>query len=146
MAKQTKIRRAAAPAKGGIDTRDLWLAGLGAVSLTRKQGIKLYDTLHTEGKQFQSRVEQTLADLQQQARAGADSVRERLEAVVTPIRERAEATYEIVRSEVEIRLAPVLDKLGVKSAKPANVRSGRIAKHPVRKAGAKRVARKARAA
>ena len=59
MAKQIKSTRRSA-AKGSVDSRDFLLAGLGAVSLTRKQGIKLYGTLVDEGKQFQGRVEQTI--------------------------------------------------------------------------------------
>ena len=137
MAKQIKTRRAAP--KAGVETRDLFLAGLGAVSLTRKQGIKLYGAMLEEGKQFQGRIEQTIDGLQDQARLGAELVRERVESIVTPIRSRAEAAYGTVKAEVETRLAPVLAKLGVKPA--AKVRVKRVAKKP-----AKRAVRKARAA
>ena len=145
MAKQTKTRRAT-PAKSAIDARDFLLAGIGAVSLTRKQGIKLYDTLVDEGKQFQGRVEQAIESLQDQAKLGAELVRERFDAVVTPIRTRAETTYNTVKTEVETRLAPVLDKLGVKRAVKTRARAG--AKRAVRKTKAttKRVVRKAKAA
>ena len=145
MAKQIKTRRAT-PAKGAIDARDFLLAGIGAVSLTRKQGIKLYDTLVDEGKQFQGRVEQAIESLQDQAKLGAELVRERFEAVVTPIRARAETTYNTVKAEVETRLAPVLDKLGVKRTVKTRARAG--AKRAVRKTKAttKRVVRKAKAA
>jgi hypothetical protein len=144
MAKQIKTRRA--PAKAGIEAHDLFLAGLGAVSLTRKQGIKLYDTLLVEGKQFQGRIEQTIESLQDQAKLGAEIVRERVEAIVTPIRARAEATLGTVKGELETRLAPVLDKLGMKA--PAKTRARTAAKRPVRKAKApaKRATRKSRAA
>lgn len=144
MAKQTKTRRA--PAKAGIEAHDLFLAGLGAVSLTRKQGIRIYGTLLDEGKQFQGKFEQTIEGLQDQARLGAELVRERVEAIVTPIRTRAEAAYGSVRGELETRLAPVLGKLGVKPAPKARARTG--TKRTVRKAKAatKRVARKTKAA
>jgi polyhydroxyalkanoate synthesis regulator phasin len=145
MAKQIKSARRSA-AKGSVDSRDFLLAGLGAVSLARKQGIKLYGTLVDEGQQFQGRVEQTIDGLQQQARVGAELVRERVEAIVTPIRARAEATFGSVKSEVESRLAPLLDKLGVKRASKTRVRGG--AKRVVRKtkAASKRVTRKVKAA
>lgn len=144
MAKQTKNRRA--PAKAGVDAHDLFLAGLGAVSLTRKQGLKLYGALLDEGKQFQGKVEQTIEGLQDQARLGAELVRGRVEAIVTPLRARAEAAYGTVKGEVENRLAPVLDKLGVKRSVATRARGG--AKRAVRKtrATAKRVVRKAKAA
>jgi hypothetical protein len=121
MAKQIKSRRVAA--KPAVDSRDLLLAGLGAVSLTRKQGIKLYGVLVDEGKQFQGRVEQTI------------------ESIVTPLRSRAEAAYGTVKGELETRLAPVLVKLGVKpAAKP------RAAKRAAKAKPVKRAARRARAA
>ncbi len=146
MAKQIKTRRAAGASKSGIESRDLLLAGIGAVSLTRKQGIKLYSTLVEEGKQISGRVEQTLTSLQDQAKLGAELVRERFDAVVTPIRARAEATYSTVKAELESRLAPVLDKLGVKRGVKTRARGG--VKKAVRKtrATAKRVVRKAKAA
>lgn len=140
MAKQVKTPRAAAAAKARIDARDLWLAGLGAVSLTRKNSIKLYGTLLEEGKQFQGRAEQQLDALQRQARDGFENAKARVEAVVSPIRERAEATYGSVKSEVEIRLQPVLAKLGVKPAPKTRTRKAAVAK---RKPAAKRKARAA---
>ena len=141
MAKQIKTRRAAA--KASVETRDFLLAGLGAVSLTRKQGIKIYGALVEEGKQFQGRIEQTIEGLQGQAKLGAELVRERVEAVVTPIRNRAEAAYGSAKTELGTRLAPVLDKLGVKRAVKVRAK----AKRPVAKAkAAKRAPRKARAA
>lgn len=141
MAKQVKTRRAAAAAKARIDARDLWLAGLGAVSLTRKNGIKLYGTLLEEGKQFQGRAEQQIDALQRQAREGFESAKARVEAVVSPIRERAEATYGSVKSDLETRLQPVLAKFGV--AKPAPKARARKAPVAKRKPAAKRKARAA---
>lgn len=140
MAKQIKTRRAAAAAKARVEARDLWLAGLGAVSLTRKNGIKLYGTLLEEGKQFQGRAEQQIDALQRQAREGFQSAKARVEAVVSPIRERAEATYGTVKTEVETRLQPVLAKFGVKPAPKARTRKAPVAK---RKPAAKRKARAA---
>ena len=146
MAKQIKTRRAAVANKTGIEGRDLLLAGIGAVSLTRKQGIKLYSTLVEEGKQMSGRVEQTLANLQDQAKLGAELVRERFDAVASPIRARADATYSTVKAELESRLAPVLDRLGVKRSVKTRARGG--VKKVVRntRATAKRVVRKAKAA
>ena len=140
MAKQVKSRSAAPAAKARIDARDLWLAGLGAVSLTRKNGIKLYGTLLEEGKQFQGRAGQQIDALQRQAREGFETAKARVEAVVSPIRERAEATYGTVKSEVETRLQPVLAKLGVKPAPKPRTRKAPVAK---RKPAAKRRARAA---
>ena len=118
MAKQLKTRRAAAAAKARIEARDLFLAGLGAVSLTRKNGIKLYGTLLEEGKQFQGRAGQQIEALQRQARESLDIARARVEAV--------DGT---VKSEAETRLQPVLAKLGVnKPAPKARTRKAPAAK------------------
>ena len=106
--------RPAAKSASGIEARDLWLASLGAVSLTRKQGIKLYGTLLDEGKQFQGRIEDVIGDLQGQAKAGVSRVKAQVGAIVAPLRERAESTFTTVKTEVESRLSPVFDKLGVK--------------------------------
>lgn len=143
MAKQIKTQR---KAKSGIEPRDFLLAGVGAVSLTRKQGIKLYGALLDEGKSIQDRVEQGIESLKEQAVLGVEIVRERVEAAVTPIRARFDATYGTVKSEVESRLAPVLDKLGVKRTVKTRAATG--VKRGVRKtkAATKRVVRKARAA
>lgn len=142
MATQSKTRRAAPAAKARIDARDLWLAGLGAVSLTRKNGIKLYGTLLEEGKQFQGRAGQQIDALQRQAREGFDSAKSRVEAAIAPIRERAEATYGQVKSEVETRLQPVLAKLGVKPAPKPRARKASTARR-TRKPVAKRRAKAA---
>jgi poly(hydroxyalkanoate) granule-associated protein len=139
MAKQTKSRRAAA--KAGVESRDLLLAGLGAVSLTRKQGIKLYGVLVDEGKQYKGRVDRTIEGLQGQARIGAELVRERVETLVTPIRNRAEAAYGSVRTTLQARFPQALARLGVKPAAKA-----RTVKRATKAKPAKRVVRKARAA
>ena len=47
----------------GVDPRDLWLAGLGVVSLTRKQAAKVYGTLVEEGTQFRTLLNETRRDL-----------------------------------------------------------------------------------
>ena len=140
MAKQLKTRRAAAAAQARIDARDLFLAGLGAVSLTRKNGIKLYGTLLEEGKQFQGRAGEQFDALQRQARDGYETAKARVEAVVNPLRERAEATLGTVKTEVGTRLQPVLARLGVKPAPKARPRKAATAK---RKPVAKRRARAA---
>lgn len=144
MVKKTSTRSTKRVAS--VEPRDLWLAGLGAVSLTRKQGVKFFGTLVDEGKQFQGKFEGALVDFQSQAMAGAERVRAQVEAFVTPLRQRAGATLGTVKAEVESRLSPVFDKLGVKRKPATRVHGG--AKRVVRKAkvATKRAVRKAKAA
>lgn len=139
MAKQTKTRRAARAAKVRIDAREWWLAGLGAVSLTRKRGIELYGTLLEEGKQFQGRAGEQIDTLQRQARDGFQSAKSRVESAIAPLRERTQATYGQVKSEVETRLRPMLVRFGVKPAAKARTRKAattRGSRKPAAKRGA----------
>jgi poly(hydroxyalkanoate) granule-associated protein len=136
MVKQVKTRRTQpATAAATFGSRELLLAGIGAVSLTRKQGVKLYGSLLDEGRTLQGRANEAVQNVSQQISSGFDAARDRIEAAVKPIRGRAEATFANVKSEVETRLQPVLARFGVK-AKPA--------KRVVRKPAAKRPAVKAR--
>ena len=138
MQKQSKTRAVKATTHE-FNARELWLASLGAASLTRKQGIKLYGTLLNEGRALQSRVSEAVANVGQQVNGTIDTVRDRIDAVVSPVRARAEATYTTVKGEVETRLSPVLARFGMKlptAAKPAK----RVAKKPVKRTRSKKAA------
>lgn len=143
MAKQTKPRKTSKPRPATPAARDLWLATIGAVSLGRKQGAKLYDSVLAEGRTLQGRFEQGIAEAGEQINAAVASVRQRADAIVSPLRSRAEETLVVVKGEVEARLQPVLARLGVKKA-PAKRRPA--AKRPVRKPVAKRAPAKRKAA
>ncbi len=139
MVKQTK--------KTNVDTRDLWLAGLGVVSLARKQTLRVYGTLVEEGTQFRDATNQRFEALTSQARNSFGEVRAKVEARVDPFIVRASDAYETVRNEVETRFAPVVARFGTgKAAKPA-ARKRPAAKKattkPAKKAAARRPSRKA---
>lgn len=121
MAKQVKTRRSATTRSPEFSARELWLASLGAASLTRKQGIKLYDAMVDEGRALQGRVNESVANVGEQVTGTLDTVRGRIEGVVAPVRERAEATYVVIKDEVETRLQPVLARFGI--AKPVAKRA-----------------------
>jgi len=143
MAKQIKARRAAGASKIEIGPRELMLAGLGAVSLTRKQSIRLYGVLVAEGEQLRSRIGNSVGNLSVSVNDGFYSLRERVETAVSPVVERAENAYGVVKGEVETRLAPVLARFGVKPA--AAKRKRPAAKRPAAKrATTKRAVSKAR--
>ncbi len=143
MVKQVKTRKAAAKRNPEFNPRELWLASLGAASLTRKQGIKLYEAMLEEGTSLQDKVSKAVADARGQVDGAIDSVRGRIDGVVTPVRERAEATFIVIKDEVETRLQPVLARFG--KAKPAAKRAPakRRAAPKARKAPAKRRVAKA---
>lgn len=133
MAKQTKTRVAATVRKVEFNARELWLASLGAMVLTRKQGIKLYDTLMDEGRGAQERVSEVFANVTETMNNTVESVRGRVDAIVTPLRGRAEATLALVKDEVETRLQPVLARIGVKMPSRTIAKGSKL----VRKAAAK---------
>ncbi|GIX36365.1 MAG: hypothetical protein KatS3mg126_2144 [Lysobacteraceae bacterium] len=127
MVKQVKSRKAArrGPEFSG---REIWLAGLGAAALTRKQGARLVQAMLDEGSQLQVRIGQTL-----------ESVRARLDETVEVVRERAGSALGEVKGGIESRLEPVLVRFGLRRA-PARLPAAgrRSAAAPRRKATARR--------
>lgn len=144
MVKQVKARRGATTRSPEFSARELWLASLGAASLTRKQGIKLYGTLVGEGRALQERVSDTVSSINGQVNGAIGSVRERIEGVVAPVRERAEATYVVIKDEVETRLQPVLTRFGIAKPKARRAPAKRATRRTVRTTKAKSVAKRTR--
>lgn len=126
-----------------VDPRDLWLAGLGVVSLTRKQATKVYSTLVEEGTQFRDAASKRIQTLNKQARKNLTEVKAKVEARVDPLVTRATDTYGSVKNEIQARLSPVVATFSKKQTKPA--RKVAAAKKTVKKAAtkARRVVKKA---
>ena len=124
----------------GVDPRDLWLAGLGVVSLTRKQAAKVYGTLVEEGTQFRDAANKRIETLNKQARANLKDVKSKVEAKVDPLLARASDVYGSVKGELETRLSPVVATLSKKKAKPARKTAAR--KPAVARKAVKKVAKK----
>lgn len=125
----------------GVDPRDLWLAGLGVVSLTRKQAVKVYGTLVEEGTQFRDAANKRIEALNKQARANLSDVKAKVEATVDPLLTRANDVYGTVKGELESRLSPVVASFS-KKAKPARKAAAR--KVTAAKKAVKKTATKAR--
>lgn len=130
------------PAKHAPETalRQLWLAGLGAVAIARRETLNAANDALTRFDALKRQAAKLVGDAQDNVRGGIASVREQGEARVGQF-----------SAEVEARLAPVLVKLGLKP-KPAT-RSRRTAKKPAKaarrtatrgKTAGKRVANKRR--
>jgi hypothetical protein len=135
MSKQIKARRPAAKRPLEIGPRELLLAGLGAVSLTRKQSIKAFDALVAGSGELRSRVGEAVGNASVAVNDGLYAARERVEGAVSPLIERAGSTLQVLRGEVEAKVAPVLQRLGVTLP----------ARKPARRPAAKRVAKRATA-
>ena len=134
MAKQIKSRSTRRPTSRTtrpFEVRQLWLAAIGAVSLGRKQGSKFYGTLLNEGRGLQDRVNESIAEAGDQAKAMVAQVRARAKSLVKPLRTRAEGAIATVKSEVESRALPLLVRFGFAKKAPTK-----------RRTATKRVARK----
>ncbi len=124
-----------------IDPRQFWLAGLGAVSLTRKQATKAYGALVEEGAQFRAQAGKRIDAISRQARKDVKNI----QAKVAPVIERASDAYGAVRQQVEARLAPVVamfDKT-TKNAKPVSRKRVATVKKTAKKAVSRSRAKKA---
>lgn len=116
MARKTIKRNAPAAARAQFQPHDLLLAGIGAVSLGRKQVIDIY------ANGFEG-----IADLRERAQDAVDSAAKSLNGKVTALRKQAKAKAAPVQKQVialateikaqaQSRLGPVLVKLGVAKA------------------------------
>lgn len=83
--------------------RHLWLAGLGAVAVVRRETRNLVDDAV-------ARVE----SLKQQAGTLANDAQANVRGGIASVREQGEAKASQFSADVEARLAPVLVKLGLK--------------------------------
>lgn len=103
--------------------RHLWLAGLGAISILRREATNAANDAAGKIEAFKQQAEQLASQAQ-------NSVVEGLAVV----RQQGEAQVGRFSTDVEARLAPVLAKLGLTPPSPARPRAGK----PVRKATAQR--------
>ncbi|MGJ0561053.1 hypothetical protein [Methylocystis sp.] len=151
MSKQIPAKRVARHDE--LTARELWLAGLGAVSLTRKQALAGIDQVAYLARQLREQAEagieqgtsavetsicqareftRTFSDL---ARSQFDQARSRSAKVLEQALAEAGERIGLVRGEVEQRLAPVLTRLGLaasapKRHAPARKKTGTAARKP----------------
>jgi poly(hydroxyalkanoate) granule-associated protein len=104
---KTKIKQTATAA--AVDpARTLWLAGLGAASIARKQGGELLSDLIVEGKDVQVQTQKLAKELRADARA-------QIKGVITPVRASIKKNAAKVSVAVQQGVAVVLAKLGIPS-------------------------------
>jgi poly(hydroxyalkanoate) granule-associated protein len=88
--------------------RDMWLAGLGAMSIAQQKGRAAFGSLVNEGRSFQSRSEKT-------ARSVARDVNKGIKDILVPVRTRVEKGLEQAGTAVENVVGGVLNRFGVPS-------------------------------
>jgi hypothetical protein len=137
MVKQVKSRRAPkSRAAADFTTRQLLLAGLGALSLGRKEGVRLFGALVRDGRDLRGRARRAVSGASGRIQRDVTAAGGRVRAAIVPLRGRVEASVTGLQS----RLAPLLARLGVnaraqrapkrntrarKPAAPRQVRAGR---------------------
>lgn len=140
-------------------SRDLLLAGIGAVSLGRKKAISGYanalqnvvdfstylnDSVKNgekTAKKLRKQAETKFNQLNKQAQAEGAKIQKQIKAKVAPFQKQVLAVVNEAKSQAETRLAPVLAKFG---KKPAAKAKRAVAKKPAAKRVIKRVAKTTR--
>ncbi len=102
------------------NARDLLLASIGAVSITRKQGVSFVGNLLEQGQNLRGRAlklaEHKVADVRQQ-----------VEGVIGKVQQRAAANLSQVETVVGGQVTRVLGRLGVPSKADVKELSRRVA-------------------
>lgn len=112
MARQVKARRVARRTQ--IQPRDLWLAGIGALSLARKQAEGSYSRVTKRVRALRVQAAHVVIDSLGSADASLNQTRKRLLKGVTHAQARALKLVSQARTLAEAQLAPVLARFGVK--------------------------------
>ena len=140
-------------------SRDLLLAGIGAVSLGRKKAISGYanalqnvvdfstylnDSVKNgekTAKKLRKQAETKFNQLNKQAQTEGAKIQKQIKAKVAPFQKQVLAVVNEAKAQAETRLAPVLAKFG---KKPAAKAKRVVAKKPAAKRVTKRVVKTTR--
>lgn len=107
----------------GSPSRDLVLAGIGAVSLGRKQAIASYQNFGQNAAEFGERITGAIESIESRARklrkqteGKVSKLRQQAQARIVPIRKKLLAVVGEAKAQAETRLEPVLGRFGIKAA------------------------------
>ncbi|MEO8001643.1 MAG: hypothetical protein ABI644_07180 [Arenimonas sp.] len=138
-------------------SRDLLLAGIGAVSLGRKKAISSYanalqnvvdfstylnDSVKNgekTAKKLRKQAESKFNQLNKQAQNEGSKIQKQIKAKVAPIQKQLLAVVNEAKAQAETRLAPVLAKFGKKTTAKAK---RAVAKKPAAKRVVKRATKR----
>jgi len=134
MTRSTTTRRRTAR-KTEFSPRDFVLAGLGAVSLGRKQALKSIEGLAELPVSLRQRADAAARE----AGSRVAKLRKQAKTRLAPVQKQAASFAKQAQAEFETRFAPVLAKLGAKpKAKRPARKTTRTARPAARKATRKR--------
>ncbi len=146
MAKQIKARRVASNAKVPVSGRELWLAGLGFVSLGRKQARATFEAVNAGAVKFERRARADVAQVVESAASRTELLRTQAEGVfhdvrgfVVPAAINAQGLVADAIAQADRLAQPLLVKLGVVKtpARRASAKRKTTAAKPAAKAPAK---------
>ena len=121
-----KKSKAKAPTPVADSVRDIWFAGLGAVSVVQQesekligQGTKLFDKLVSEG----TKLEKDSIDL---VESTVEEIKTDVEKSFKDVRHQATESWDSLGSVFDERVLGTLDRLGIPTSKDLNKLSGRV--------------------
>lgn len=100
--------------------RDLWLASLGAVSVTRKQGARFVEGLLQQGQDLRERTLKL-------AEGTVNGARKQVVGVIGKVQQKAAANLSQVETVVGTQVTRVLSRIGVPSKADIQELSRRVA-------------------
>jgi len=133
MTRSTTTRRRTAR-KTEFTPRDFVLAGLGAVSLGRKQALKSIDGLADLPETLRQRADAAARE----AGARVAKLRKQAKTKLAPVQKQAATFAKQAQAEFETRFAPVLAKLGAKPKAKRTARKTTARARPAAKRARKR--------
>lgn len=113
--KKAKTRKVSAASLNIVDsTHQVWLAGLGALARTQREGPKLFQTLVTEGAKVQNRTSKVA---EQTIKNAVDSLQSAVGNRVTQVSEKAQDTWDNLEKIFQQRVQKATHQLGIPSAR-----------------------------
>jgi len=119
--KKATARSAGSPLGSSVkdSAQQIWQAGLGAFTKAQTEGTKAFEALVKEGVSFQRKTQSAAEDRINEAT-------QKMTNMATDISSKASGQWDKLESIFEDRVAKVLNKMGVPSAKDINALIARI--------------------
>lgn len=119
--KKATAKKAGSPLGSSVkdSAQQIWQAGLGAFTKAQTEGTKAFEALVKEGVSFQRKT-------QSAAEERINEATQRMSSMATDISSKASGQWDKLENIFEDRVAKVLNKMGVPSAKDINVLIARI--------------------
>lgn len=119
--KKTAAKKTGSPLSNSVkdSAQQIWQAGLGAFTKAQTEGTKAFEALVKEGVSFQRKT-------QSAAEGKINEATQKMTSMATDISSKASGQWDKLESIFEDRVAKVLHKMGVPSAKDITVLIARI--------------------